>query len=329
MGLFSGWYTKEGPGVPKNAPKKKGIARFFEIFGRDAGMLWRAGMLTTLCFVPCLIAAVFTALSFPYLGMMLIGAVIYVLSSMLVGPSLCALHAVVVTAVRDEPCYMMHVYKKAWKDNARQSRPLGMVMMILYAAHLYTGYLMLTNKEGPQYLMLGLTLLCLLLVTSCSLMTFLQMLFLDMPVLPMVKNSLLMTFGYTTRVLPATLTILVCGALVLGFVPWPLWPIVGLLGIVGYVTLIADMWAWPSMEKAFHITEQQDERRIAREAEEAGLLIPATPVAGASGEQLPAAGKATAEKTAVEAVDAQAALADHATADQAENADAAEDTAAK
>lgn len=280
MGLFSGWYTKEGPGVPKNLPKKKGIRRFFEIFGRDAGLLWRAGMLTTLCFVPCCLAAVFTALSFPYLGMMLIGAVVYVLASLLVGPALCALHAVVVTTVRDEPCYMMHVYKKAWKDNARQSRPVGVVMMLLYAAHLYTGYLLLTSADGPQYVMLGLTLLCLLIVTSCSLMTFLQMLFLDMPVFAMVKNSLLMTFGYTTRVLPAALTVLLIGGVVFGFVPWPLWPIAALLSLVGYVALIADMWAWPAMEKAFHITELQTEKRAAHAAAEAAGGVSALPAVG-------------------------------------------------
>lgn len=284
MGLFSGWYTKEGPGVAKDAPKKKGILRFFEIFWRDVGMLWRAGMLTTLCFVPCLLAAVFTALSFPYLGMMLIGAVVYVLASMLVGPALCGLHAVVVTTVRDEPCYMMHVYKKAWKENARQSRPVGMVMMILYAAHLYTGYLLFTNADGPQYVMLGLTLLCLLIVTSCSLMTFLQMLFLDMPVFAMLKNSLLMTFGYTTRVLPAALTVLFVGVAVFGFLPWPLWPVAALLGLAGYVALIADMWAWPAMEKAFHITELQNEKRAAREAAEAAGTLPAAQTAPAKPE---------------------------------------------
>ena len=33
MGLFNN-YLKEGPGIDVNAPKKKGIFLFFEIFGR-------------------------------------------------------------------------------------------------------------------------------------------------------------------------------------------------------------------------------------------------------------------------------------------------------
>ncbi|MEG0769285.1 MAG: hypothetical protein RSG59_05125 [Ruthenibacterium sp.] len=265
MGFFSGMYTKEGPGVPKNAPQKKGAARYFEIFMRDMGMLWKIGVLSTLCFVPCVLSAVFTCVSFPYLIPMLLGAVVFVASSLLVGPALCGLHAVVVTTLRDEPCYMMHVYKKAWKDNAKQSMPVGAVMMVLYATELYAGYFALTRQDKPSYIMLGLIALCLVLITTCAQMTLFQILFIDLPVFTMLKNSVMMTFGYTKRVLPAGLITLLCAGLIFGFVPWPLWLLVLLSGLVGFIALLADMWAWPAMEKAFHISEQLLERRAAEE----------------------------------------------------------------
>ena len=42
MGLFTN-YTKEGPGVDKDAPRKTGIGRFFELVGRDMnGKIGRA-----------------------------------------------------------------------------------------------------------------------------------------------------------------------------------------------------------------------------------------------------------------------------------------------
>ncbi|MCX7714296.1 MAG: DUF624 domain-containing protein [Clostridia bacterium] len=45
MGLFGGGYTKEGPGVDKNAPKKKGVFLYFEIFFRKFWKLVQADIL--------------------------------------------------------------------------------------------------------------------------------------------------------------------------------------------------------------------------------------------------------------------------------------------
>ena len=52
MGFFSNRYTREGPGVPKDAPPKKGLARFWEVLARDWGDLWKAGTLLVVCCIP-------------------------------------------------------------------------------------------------------------------------------------------------------------------------------------------------------------------------------------------------------------------------------------
>lgn len=58
MGLFFN-YIKPGPGVDKNAPQKKGIFRFFEIFGRKLGMLIKLNMLYFVCSLPMLLLLFF------------------------------------------------------------------------------------------------------------------------------------------------------------------------------------------------------------------------------------------------------------------------------
>ena len=58
MGLFFN-YNKPGPGVDKNAPKKKGIFRYFEIFGRKLGKLIQLNMLYFLCSLPMLLVCYF------------------------------------------------------------------------------------------------------------------------------------------------------------------------------------------------------------------------------------------------------------------------------
>ncbi len=50
FGLFD--YTKEGPGVPKNGPKKKGFVLFFEIFFRNFWKFIRVNFIYSLLSIP-------------------------------------------------------------------------------------------------------------------------------------------------------------------------------------------------------------------------------------------------------------------------------------
>ena len=43
MGLFTN-YTKEGPGVDKDTPRKTGVGRFFELVGRDMNGMFLANL---------------------------------------------------------------------------------------------------------------------------------------------------------------------------------------------------------------------------------------------------------------------------------------------
>ena len=58
MGLFNG-YTKPGPGIDKNEPKKRGIFRFFEILGRKLTKLMGVNMLYFICSLPVLLICYF------------------------------------------------------------------------------------------------------------------------------------------------------------------------------------------------------------------------------------------------------------------------------
>lgn len=58
MGLFNG-YLKEGPGVDKDAPKKKGIFLFFDVFGRKFFKLMQANVLYFAVSIPFLALALF------------------------------------------------------------------------------------------------------------------------------------------------------------------------------------------------------------------------------------------------------------------------------
>ena len=67
MGFFSNMYTKEGPGVRKDQPPKKGIPRFFEILMRDYGHLLKVNFLFLLCCLPMVTVVLFGLLFWVYL----------------------------------------------------------------------------------------------------------------------------------------------------------------------------------------------------------------------------------------------------------------------
>ena len=203
-----------------------------------------------------------------YLGMLLIAAVLYLLCAVLVGPAMTCLHGITVKTVRDEPCYMWHEFKKCWKGNWKQSVPAGVLFCTLLAMECIAAWYYMFMQSEMNVLLVAFVAFSLLLLTICWLFTTLQMLYLDMPLGGMLKNSLLIMFGYAKRTLPAGLITLVIVIGVVLFVPVPIMLLLLFLGMPALVAVIGDMWAWPVMEQAFHISEQQAARRAEQEGRE-------------------------------------------------------------
>lgn len=261
MGLFSRNFDRPGPGVPKNAPQKKGFARFFEILMRDFFTIWRASLLLTVCCIPLALVVSFGWVYRQYLGMLAIAAVLYMLCALLVGPALCAGHAVIFKTVRDIPGYFWHDYKKAWKSCWKQAAPISAAFCALAAIECVSLGMYFTLEESPSPFFLGFILLGMLLVIGIWLMVLVQIVYLDMGVFPMVKNALLLFFGKAKRVLPATLIILAAFVVAFAVVSPLVDQVLLLLGVPGIIMLVADMWVWPVLDEVFHITELQAQKQ--------------------------------------------------------------------
>ena len=74
MGLFGSNYERAGSGIAKNAPKKKGFFRFFEIFGRKFWKLFELNLLYFLSFLPVIGAVVLALALDSQLGIILAAA---------------------------------------------------------------------------------------------------------------------------------------------------------------------------------------------------------------------------------------------------------------
>ena len=108
---------KSGPGVEKDAPRKTGVGRFFELVGRDMSGMFLANLLTCLGFLPviCLVYIGFLMNSLP---VMVLSAVV---GGILAGPVLAGMYDTVLRALRDEAGYWWTTYRKAFKQNFKAS----------------------------------------------------------------------------------------------------------------------------------------------------------------------------------------------------------------
>ena len=196
MGLFRFNWNKEGPGVPKDAPRKKGAARFFEI-----------------------VARVFGVLSWPYLGLVGIAALVFLVSNVLVGPALAAMHTLIVKQLCDEPCFFWHAYKKAWKSCWKQATLISMLFSAICGMECVAAVLHLFSGGSTNPILLGMIMLGLYIAVVSWLYSLLQLSQMDIKTGPLLKNSLLLTMGFLKRSLPAGLIVLAVGAGMILFFP--------------------------------------------------------------------------------------------------------------
>ena len=137
MGLFpSANDFKAGKGVEKDAPRKTGVGRFFELVGRDMNGMFLANLLACIGFLPviCLVYIGFLANSLP---VMLASAVV---GGILAGPALAGMYDTVLRALRDEAGYWWVTYRRAFKRNFKASIAPGIFYCVVVTAQIFLVY---------------------------------------------------------------------------------------------------------------------------------------------------------------------------------------------
>ena len=199
MGLFfsSDRFTRPGPGVRPDAPRKKGVARLAEIMGRDMWNFFRAGFLAFLGCLPFIIGMFFAVETHALLFMLLAG----IIGGLIAGPELSAMADTVLRSLRDEPGYWWETYRRVWKRNARESLVPGMLTGLVLSMQIFTLFHMSVISAG----IVTWVLLILSFVVTLGLESYIwpQIALLDLPLYGILKNSLLLFLGYLPRSLGA------------------------------------------------------------------------------------------------------------------------------
>ena len=137
MGLFpSANDFKAGKGVEKDAPRKTGIGRFFELVGRDMSGMFLANLLTCIGFLP-VICLVYVGFLMNNLTVMVVSAIA---GGILAGPALAGMYDTVLRALRDEAGYWWTTYRRAFKRNFKAAILPGIVYCTVITIQIFLVY---------------------------------------------------------------------------------------------------------------------------------------------------------------------------------------------
>jgi hypothetical protein len=244
--MFFQNYSKPGPGVSSDEPRKKGAARLFEVLFRDFGNLWKAGLFALFCMLPGITGVV--------LGLMGGGVLIVLLSGLvggvIAGPCLVGLFDTLARALRDEPGYWWHTYKMAVKRSAKASLLPGALSGLFLSASVMLIYMLLVGGVAslPGWL---LCIAYLLLTVGALPYLWMQVALLDMPIGQMLKNTFSMWFGFFPRTLLASAFQIGYWLAVIAFFPFSEFVLV--LTSLWLPATLAGFAIYKPFEAAFHI----------------------------------------------------------------------------
>ena len=236
--LFGREYMPEGAGVAPDAPRKKGAARFWEILSRDLDGIFLSGALTMLACAPAAILA---------------GIALW-----LVGPALTCLYDTILRALRDEPGFWWHTYKRVWKQSFKSSLVPGAVFTLLWTLVAYAAFVLpqMTTVSAGFALVLVLDMVLLLTLGSYY---WMQNALFDAPVSKKLSNCVRMLLGFLPRT--ALSAVFQLGYWLLMAVVIPRCAFIFLLTGLWLPNLLAMLAVYAPVEKSLHLEEQIQAKR--------------------------------------------------------------------
>ena len=189
LGMFN--YNKEGPGVDKNAPQKRGMVVFFEIFGRKFWKLMVAALLYSIPVGLCLLVLMLQ----PYLfnsttGSLCALGITFLILVFTSGPAAVGMTYVARNFARQKHAFVVADFFDVIKRNKKQAIGVGAFNTILQAMMLYAlwFYLPVSTKEGVDPSLLQSALF------ACMLLANILFIFMKY-----YQYMMLITFKFTFR----------------------------------------------------------------------------------------------------------------------------------
>jgi len=258
MGLFSRDFSKAGPGVPKDEPRKKGISRFFEIIVREYRDLMKVNILFFLCVLPSV--AMFFLWLFGVFGFAL---VLSIFLAYPIGGAIAASMFCVTAMLRDDPGFVWDDFKRKFWENLRQAGVAGVFLTTFLYTQVFLFWLPIMADwavAGTAWVIGGLLLFFFVMMFAPYM--FLHFAYIELGTFKIIKNSVLLALTKPGRsFMGAFLGLLPWVALFMFFpitlVFFPLIPF--FMFVLSW--LLTLMWVWPIFNQRFSVEETLNKER--------------------------------------------------------------------
>lgn len=274
MGLFSGRYTKEGPGVSKDAPEKHRFFLFFELFFRKFTKLLWLNFIYFVTLLP-LIGGVFFSVQihpditnainngvFDGIGGLplfvftgdIVGLALVILSIFVTGPATAGFTYVLRNFQREEHAWVFSDFREHFRKNYKQGVLMGLIdvvmTVLLYVAFTFYVYYMPQLMPDMGVLStIGATLIVIISVLFIFMhfYIYVMMVTFRLTFKQLLHNAFLFALG---RLPVNILVFVIVGAIAVGWILLlPLSVIAApilLLSLIGYITVFA---VYPSIDR--------------------------------------------------------------------------------
>ena len=217
MGLFGfGNYNKEGPGIAKDAPKKRTFIVFFETFFRN---FWK--------FAP--ISAIFTLISLPLVTHGLASA---------------GMTNVTRNTARDKHSFGMSDFFETIKKNWKQALPAGIINTVVYAFLFYDVYFFFGSQSTFYSAGLGIILSMLVIFTMMNYYLWTLMITFKYSLKQLYKNS----FKFVIINMKNNLLCFIIEALVIAIYVGLIFLFMGQFALVLTIEMFAFIFTFPSFK---------------------------------------------------------------------------------
>ena len=197
MTLFRRDYSRPGPGVEKSEPRKKGVARVVEIITRDFGNLVKLNIIVQICLLP---SQVFMILAALFLGS--VWSVLFVLLALAamvpVGGVRTSLCHCISKMQRDEPGFIWHDFKKAFRANFRSTIAAGIIYEFIAGVQIFFAMYYITFPGANSFITV-VFVISLLVLNMIAPYFFLQTGYIELDATQIIKNSILLAITNLRR----------------------------------------------------------------------------------------------------------------------------------
>lgn len=197
MALFNN-YESAGPGIAKNAPKKKGVALFFDIIFRKFWKITGLNMLFFIFFIP--VVAALPAVYYidrPEISLAVL-AVLFVIFTVNIGPAIAGMTKVLRLFLLERHSFVARDFFRGYRQNFKKATIIGIVDVIVLISVLagYNVYPDMAAYYGNKllYVPLVISFSVAIVVLMMNYYIFLMLTSTDLSLKNLVKNSFALAF---------------------------------------------------------------------------------------------------------------------------------------